>query len=724
MKIIVEGKNTKLTINTAGRIIIYAYAVDTEGNETEISSLEIKYDNVKPNVGEIAVTPEVPASGWYTSNIEITLPNMSDNVSGIAGYYYWEVTGDVADIPQEEKTYVSGETGKVIVESEGEKTIAFQAKDNAGNISSMSSITIRKDSTPPDDFTPSITNETATGFTINGTSSDSTSGLAGYYFYVDGILQNSEISISGTYNVTGMSANKTYSVYMEAVDKAGNKKKSTSITAKTNGELLKPRISLSGEQGENGYYKGNVTVTIEDSASEDITGTNQIRYQVTGSNQIGETTVNGRTATFEITIDGTSTITAQAVSKDGNVSETETKTVNKDSTPPTASLTAGTVGETSIEVTANGNDSTSGIASYEFQRSTTNQEGDFVTAKEEISTSNSIEYTYEGLASNTTYYLRVIVTDNAGNTKKSEAIEVTTKGPLSEIELASNVGKYVDYTPISGTFDDHVGPTYSGDTSGINTELTTDESLKWRILSAENNILTLISDKETHDSFTLQGADGYNNAVLLLNNACELMYSNNALGATGRSLDLDDIIKYANIDSNDSYYGQELTPDRPRHSYPNIFAEEKTGIVDGVNGTKYGLSEQDRYITGTSNATSLRGIDTDPFYFDIDIDADNSNFKSEIYIDLFAPDKTVWLASRSTTGTNTTISFMVDIISFVYSDWSYVIRETLYYSHIQEDSFSHAVHPVVEIDLTKVNVGQTGSGVVGDTYSIVTRSSN
>ena len=126
---------------------------------------------------------------------------MSDNVSGIAGYYYWEVTGDVADIPQEEKTYVSGETGKVIVESEGEKTIAFQAKDNAGNISSISSITIRKDSTPPDDFTPSITNETATGFTINGTSSDSTSGLAGYYFYVDGGLQNSEISTSGTVQI-------------------------------------------------------------------------------------------------------------------------------------------------------------------------------------------------------------------------------------------------------------------------------------------------------------------------------------------------------------------------------------------------------------------------------------------------------------------------------------------------------------------------------------------
>ena len=386
---------------------------------------------------------------------------------------------------------------------------------------------------------PSITNETATGFTINGTSSDSTSGRAGYYFYVDGILQNSEISTSGTYNVTGLNANKTYSVYMEAIDNAGNRKKSTSIVAKTKGELLAPKISLTGANQTNGYYTGNVTVTIEDSAGENMTDVTQIRYQVTGANQIAETTISGRTATFEITVDGTSTITAQAVNSNGNLSETATQIVNKDSTPPTASLTAGTVGETTIEVTANGNDNVSGIASYEFQYSTTNSEEGFVSVSIQTGTVTSCSYTYSGLISGATYYLRVIVKDKAGNSYISAVIDKKTEEKeMTEDELDTNIGKYVDYTPVSGSFGDHVGTAYNsydytvdeGQYGEIieghakpNETLTTIEGLKWRILSASEDNLTLICDTVANEQFGFGGTESYNNCVLLLNNACKAM---------------------------------------------------------------------------------------------------------------------------------------------------------------------------------------------------------
>ena len=46
----------------------------------------------------------------------------------------------------------------------------------------------------------------------------------------------------------------------------------------------------------------------------------------------------------------------------------------------------------------------------------------------------------------------------------STAVPATTKkSGLSDTELASNVGKYVDYTPVSGSFSDMLD-TYSGDT--------------------------------------------------------------------------------------------------------------------------------------------------------------------------------------------------------------------------------------------------------------------
>ena len=113
-------------------------------------------------------------------------------------------------------------------------------------------------------------------------------------------------------------------------------------------------------------------------------------------------------------------------------------------------------------------------------------------------------------------------------------------GDMAEDEITNNyVGKYVDYTPVSGTFDDHVGDTYSG--SSENVALSTDTSLKWQILFADSNTLTLISEKPVHNGFYLGNYNGYNNGVLLLNNACKAMYSNSSLGATGRSLKIEDI---------------------------------------------------------------------------------------------------------------------------------------------------------------------------------------
>ena len=122
------------------------------------------------------------------------------------------------------------------------------------------------------------------------------------------------------------------------------------------------------------------------------------------------------------------------------------------------------------------------------------------------------------------------------------------------------IGQYVDYTPVSGTFSEHVGTTYNGyNGSPANTELSTIATLKWKILGVENNILTLISDTTANTNFGLGGAEGYNNGVLLLNNACKAMYSNSNIGATGRSLDIDDIERYMTYDKTTFlHYGNEL----------------------------------------------------------------------------------------------------------------------------------------------------------------------
>ena len=309
-------------------------------------------------------------------------------------------------------------------------------------------------------------------------------------------------------------------------------------------------ISLNGTEGENGYYTTDVGVTITAGEATDVAS---IKYKVEGANPIAETESAGSNdVTFDITADGTSTVTAYIINTAGLTSETITQVINKDSTVPNLATIAlsGEAGETNINVSATGEDATSGVASYAFQLSTTGNENDFQTADTISNETNSCTFNYEGLTSNTTYYLRVIVKDKAGNMLPSNIVNAKIeREELPVTELAGNIGKYVDYTPISGTFSEHTN--YSG--TSENSQISTNMNLKWRILFVDNNKLTLISDTTANGGFKLNGAEGYNNGVLLLNNACKTMYSNSSLGAVGRSIKIEDVDAVSTYDKNEAY---------------------------------------------------------------------------------------------------------------------------------------------------------------------------
>ena len=230
-------------------------------------------------------------------------------------------------------------------------------------------------------------------------------------------------------SVTGLNHNDT--VYARLTDgiNAGSE---ASVTIKDGTAPSAPTISLSGTPGNNNYYRSNVTVTIA-AGSDGQSGANQVRYSVSGAQTVSQTTTAAGTTTASITItaEGTSTITAYTIDKAGNISTAKTQVVCKDSTAPsTASLTVGTVGETSIAVTASGADATSGVYSYQFQRSTTSSTSGFTTIASQTSTATSYSYTYTGLTDGITYYLRVIVTDRAGNATTSIAVVQKTKETL------------------------------------------------------------------------------------------------------------------------------------------------------------------------------------------------------------------------------------------------------------------------------------------------------
>ena len=85
---------------------------------------------------------------------------------------------------------------------------------------------------------------------------------------------------------------------------------------------------------------------------------------------------------FTISADGSSTVTAWVEDSEGNTSETSTQTISKDTKAPTnVSLTVTSYDKTSITVNASGSDEGSGIISYAFQISQTENDEDFTTVR-------------------------------------------------------------------------------------------------------------------------------------------------------------------------------------------------------------------------------------------------------------------------------------------------------------------------------------------------------
>ena len=110
-------------------------------------------------------------------------------------------------------------------------------------------------------------------------------------------------------------------------------------------------------------------------------------------------------------------------------------------------------------------------------------------------------------------------------------------------------GDYVDYNPTTAqpyAPDKGEGKgKYTGYTEGDSEQSIPQEKLNWRVLGKDNsrNIL-LISGAPTEEGLGFKGYVAYNNYETVLKDTCKALYSNTTLGATARSITMDDIDKY------------------------------------------------------------------------------------------------------------------------------------------------------------------------------------
>ena len=248
------------------------------------------------------------------------------------------------------------------------------------------------------------------------------------------------------------------------------------------------------------------------------------------------------------------------------------------------------------------------------------------------------------------------------------------------------IGDYVAYTP-TGDASYTVDGTYSGTGSD---QVINKENLNWRVLDkTADGKVRLISATPTTAKVTLKGADGYNNAVYLLDELCNTLYKGR--NATAQSLKIEDIQDKMDLTYWDYHnytdYGETYNP--KYKEYPLIFAEEKGHIVDGREGT-LGQSEQNTPITGTSTASSWTVKDT---IWSNEMNV--SNYVDQIYHELYHEATTgwYWLASRDVnTGTNDAYFEICRVNpNLVYPNSLFVSRGDVFDS-------AYFVRPVVSLD--------------------------
>ena len=197
-------------------------------------------------------------------------------------------------------------------------------------------------------------------------------------------------------------------------------------------------------------------------------------------------------------------------------------------------------------------------------------------------------------------------------------------------------GDYVNYKPTTAQpyapdKGEGIGK-YTGYTSGSQEQSISQENLNWRVLGQDNsgNIL-LISGAPTIAGLTFYGHVGYNNFEDVLKDACEALYSNTDLGATARSITMDDIDTYlggSNYDkttfgggsSSEGGYGYQnanaITSKFTYNKDTNTLAKADTTIpAKSLTSNAYYYSIEDT-ITDSKNKEILQGTNSaKPYYY-------------------------------------------------------------------------------------------------------------
>ena len=256
------------------------------------------------------------------------------------------------------------------------------------------------------------------------------------------------------------------------------------------------------------------------------------------------------------------------------------------------------------------------------------------------------QYTWDKASEKTDKSLGDYLKDNGATSVKANAdgttLEVTYKGYTFKVNKDSGEITEVSKSdssdsPTTPTIIPKVGEivSYTPDTPSTGYDLTTAKSgyddaqtidgtydpTTWKIMEVDEsgNVTKLLGIGSK--TITFQGSTGYNNGVYLLNDICKSRYGNASLGATARSLNIEDIESRMNSNgiaarnANKGYnntgttqYGATRKYTGSNAKYPALYEQEKyAGVHRDAQGNLVEVSDVadgTQVITGSVDTTA------------------------------------------------------------------------------------------------------------------------
>ena len=206
---------------------------------------------------------------------------------------------------------------------------------------------------------------------------------------------------------------------------------------------------------------------------------------------------------------------------------------------------------------------------------------------------------------------------------KAYSLEYTVTINQYKIDTSKLIGKIVSYTPNPPSTGYDLSTAKSGYSSTQTIDSKYDPTV-WKIMEVDENgnITKLFGvPSSSQSSVYFQESTGYNNGVYLLNDICKSRYGNASLGATARSLNIEDIESRMNSNgiaarngykSGTTQYGTTKTFTGSNAQYPAIYAQEKysgVNVSDVADGTQVITGSVDAIAQAKMNPSGKSGSD-------------------------------------------------------------------------------------------------------------------